>query len=165
LPKQIDQIEMELFTSLFVLQSEFKFNPVPGKSYWMYGTDSGYRLLLVGPDEWHKPYPGHFIGECVLQKDRTWTLMLADTLTQDRTFMAMIDEHRARLHSAFERAEKIDDLLPAFENSLCYYGRVMAFILGRSLLTSMQLSGIKGLDYKGAKKMLTDAATSSVPAE
>ena len=25
LPKQIDQIEMELFTSLFVLQSEFKF--------------------------------------------------------------------------------------------------------------------------------------------
>ncbi len=162
MPKQIDQIEMELFTSLFVLQSEFKFNPVPNKSYWMYGTDSGCRLLLVGPDEWHKPYPGHFIGECVLRKDRTWTLMLADVLTRDHTFMAMIDEHRTRLHAAFEQANKIDDLLPAFENSLGYYGRVMAYIVGRSLLTSMQLAGIKGLDYKGAKKMLADFSVKSV---
>ena len=156
LPKQIDQIEMELFTSLFVLQSELKFNPVPDKSYWMYETDTGYRLLLVGPHEWHTPYPGRFIGECILQQDRTWTLMLGAELTEDKAFMALIEEQRVKLHSALERAEKIDDLLPVFENSLGYYGRVMAFILGRSLLTSMQLSGIKGLDYKGAKKMLAD---------
>src|SRR5688572_1921758 len=158
LPKQIDQIEMELFTSLFVLQSELKFNPVPGKSYWMYETGTGYRLLLVGPDEWHKPYPGRFIGECVLQKDRTWTLMLDDSLAEDRSFMDMIEAQRKKLHSALASAEKIDDLLPAFEPSLSYYGRVMAFILGRSLLTSMQLSGIKGLDYKGAKKLLADSS-------
>ena len=56
IPKQIDQIEMELFTSLFVLQSEFKFNPVPGKSYYMYDTGTGYKLLLVAPHEWHKPF-------------------------------------------------------------------------------------------------------------
>jgi hypothetical protein len=165
LPKQIDQIEMELFTSLFVLQSELKFNPVPGKSYWMYETDTGYRLLLVGPDEWHKPYPGRFIGECVLQKDRTWTLMLSDSLVDDKAFMAMIETQRIKLHSALEGAEKIDDLLPAFESSLSYYGRVMAFILGRSLLTSMQLSGIEGLDYKGAKKMLVDLSNASQASE
>jgi hypothetical protein len=165
LPKQIDQIEMELFTSLFVLQSELKFNPVPGKSYWMYETDTGYRLLLVSPDEWHRPYPGRFIGECVLQKDRTWTLMLDDSLAADKDFMAMIEAQRRKLHSALARAEKIDDLLPAFESSLSYYGRVMAFILGRSLLTSMQLSGIKGLDYKGAKKLLADLSGASPTAK
>ncbi len=161
LPKQIDQIEMELFTSLFVLQSELKFNPVPHKSYWMYETASGYRLLLVGPDEWHKPYPGRFIGECVLQSDRTWTLMLGDGLSEDAAFMNMIEKHRTKLHAALENAKKIDDVLPAFEGSLCYHGRVMAFILGRSLLTSMQLSGIKGLDYKGAKKLLQDLSSGS----
>ena len=165
LPKQIDQIEMELFTSLFVLQSELKFNPVPHKSYWMYETDTGYRLLLVGPDEWHKPYPGRFIGERVLQKDRTWTLMLDEALAGDKTFMNMIEAQRVKLHTAFEGAEKIDDLLPAFEPSLSYYGRVMAFILGRSLLTSMQLSGIKGLDYKGAKKLLADLSAASAVTE
>jgi hypothetical protein len=165
LPKQIDQIEMELFTSLFVLQSELKFNPVPHKSYWMYETASGYRLLLVGPDEWHKPYPGRFIGECVLQTDRTWTLMLSDALAEDPAFMEMIEKHRAKLHEALEGATKIEDLLPTFESSLCYYGRVMAFILGRSLLTSMQLSGIKGLDYKGAKKLLADLSAAPQIAE
>lgn len=155
-PKQIDQIEMELFTSLFVLQSELRFNPIPGISYWMYATDTGYRLLLVGPSEWHTPYPGRSIGECVLQKDRTWTLKLDNKLASDRTFIDLIEQHRAKLHKALEGASKIDDLLPVFENSLGYYGRVMAFILGRSLLASMQLSGIRGLDYKGAKKMLAD---------
>src|SRR5688572_10768116 len=123
LPKQIDQIEMELFTSLFVLQSELKFSPVPHKSYWMYETASEYRLLLVGPDEWHKPYPGRFIGECVLQTDRTWTLMLDDALAEDTTFMNMIEKQRAKLHKALENAAKIDDILPAFETSLSYHGR------------------------------------------
>ncbi|MEY4640074.1 MAG: hypothetical protein RLZZ227_68 [Pseudomonadota bacterium] len=154
LPKQIDQIEMELFTSLFVLQSEFKFNPVPGKSYWMYTTDHGYRLLLVAPHEWHTPYNGHFIGECVLQKDRTWTLVLNPELSADAAFMRTVDALRGNLLSALEKAEKIEDILPGFEESLGYYGRITAFILGKSLLASMQLSGINALDYKAAKGLL-----------
>lgn len=154
LPKQIDQIEMELFTSLFVLQSELKFNPVPHKPYFMYETLEGYRLLMVGPDEWHKPYPGRFIGECVLQTDRTWTLTLSPALAGDSEFINRIEELRGRLRLAMEGATKIEDVLPTFESSLSYYGRIMAFILGRSLLTSMQLSGIRGLDYKAAKGLL-----------
>lgn len=35
-PKQIDQIQIELFTSLFVLHRDFNFNPVPHQSYWLY---------------------------------------------------------------------------------------------------------------------------------
>jgi hypothetical protein len=158
-PKQIDQIEMELFTSLFVLQSEFKFNPVPGKAYWMYEADRGYRLLLVAPHEWHKPYPHRCIGECTLQKDRTWTLVLTPELAADVAFLRRVEEQRARLLKSLESAEKVEDILPSFEGSLCYYGRIMAFILGKSLLTSMQLSGIRGLDYKAAKGLLTHSRT------
>lgn len=165
LPKQIDQIEMELFTSLFVLQSEFKFNPVPGKSYFMYdwpgnaaaGSGRGYKLSLVAPHEWHTPCDGLFIGECILQQDRTWTLMLAPELAQDEVFMKRVEDLRGKLLGALAQAEKIEDVLPSFEESLGYYGRITAFILGKSLLTSMQLSGIKGLDYKAAKGLLTQS--------
>jgi hypothetical protein len=176
LPKQIDQIEMELFTSLFVLQSEFKFSPVPGKSYFMYGfygttgaaaddtgaatvggagAAQGYRLLLVAPHEWHEPYPGRFIGECILQQDRTWTLLLNPELEKDEDFMKRVQDLRGKLLGALAKAEKIEDVLPSFEESLGYYGRITAFILGKSLLTSMQLSGIKGLSYEAAKGFLT----------
>ena len=159
IPKQIDQIEMELFTSLFVLQSEFKFNPVPGKSYFMYDTGAGYKLLLVGPHEWHTPYKGCFVGECVLQQDRTWTLVLDPELADDPAFMRRVETLRGKLQAALESAEKIEDVLPSFEDALGYYGRITAFILGKSLLTSMQLSGIKGLDYKAAKGLLTHSRT------
>lgn len=158
-PKQIDQIEMELFTSLFVLQSEFKFNPVPGKSYWMYEAEQGYRLLLVAPHEWHKPYPHRCIGECTLQKDRTWTLVMTPEVAEDPVFLQRVDAQRARLLRSLEAAEKVEDILPSFEDSLGYYGRIMAFILGKSLLTSMQLSGIHSLDYKAAKGLLAYAKT------
>ena len=163
LPKQIDQIEMELFTSLFVLQSEFKFNPVPTKSYFMYdtfgttaaGAGPGYVLSLVAPHEWHTPDPGRYVGECVLQQDRTWTLLLDPELASDATFMKRVEALRSKLLSTLEKAEKLEDVLPAFEESLGYYGRITAFILGKSLLTSMQLSGINALDYKAAKGLLS----------
>lgn len=153
-PKQIDQIEMELFTSLFVLQGELKFNPVQGQTYWLYHTANAYRLLMVGPDEWHKPYPGRCIGECVLQSDRTWTLQLQADLVEDSVFLDHIEHLRRKLHAALVHSSKLEDILPHFEPSLCYHGRVMAFILGKSLLTSMQLSGIHELDYKAARGLL-----------
>jgi hypothetical protein len=151
-PKQIDQIEMELFTSLFVLQSELKFAPVPGQSYWMYHTDNGHRLLMVGPEEWHHPYPGRCIGECILQLDRTWTLRLQVDLDADAAFLDEVAVLREKLHLALTRAARVEDVLPAFEASLGYHGRVLAFLVGRSLLTSMQLSGIHSLDYEGARQ-------------
>ena len=35
-PKKIDQIAGELFTSMFVLESEFTFKPVIDKEYYLY---------------------------------------------------------------------------------------------------------------------------------
>jgi hypothetical protein len=153
-PKQIDQISLELFTSLFVLQSDFKFAPVPGMRYWMYEREGAYRLMLVAPGEWNGAMPGRCIGMCQLQKDRTWTLSLESEVAADSWFMEEIEARRHKLDSLLEQAESVEDVLPAFEKGLGYQSRVLAFILGRSLRTSMQLSGINALSYTEARGLL-----------
>lgn len=155
-PKQIDQIEMELFTSLFVLQSEIRFNPVVGQRYYLYAQELGYRLSLVAPDEWHRPLAQRYIGLCELQTDRTWTLSLDAAIADDTAFMAEVERQRAALHVAVEQAERLEDVLPVFAPGLGYHGRILAFILGKSLRSSMQLSGIAALPYREAVGLLTE---------
>jgi hypothetical protein len=153
-PKQIDQISLELFTSLFVLQSDFKFAPVPGMHYWMYECQGGYRLMLVAPDEWNGALPGRCIGMCELQNDRTWTLALEPEVASDRQFMDAIETRHRNLEAMLEQAETVEEVLPAYETGRGYQARVMAFILGRSLHASMQLSGINALSYSEARGLL-----------
>jgi hypothetical protein len=153
-PKQIDQVSLELFTSLFVLQSEFRFNPVPGQDYYLYQVGEVYRLLLVGPDEWTGAAPGRYIGHCMLQDDRTWTLELDPEAAADTDFMAKVEARRAALQQRIEGVEALEDALPTFEAELGYYGKALSFILGKSLRASMQLSGIHALSYEQAKGLL-----------
>jgi hypothetical protein len=153
-PKPITQIEMELFTSLFVLQSEIRFNPAVGQVYWLYSRAEGYRLSLIGPDEWHREMPHRFIGRCELLEDRTWTLELADEVARDDAFLAHIERQRAVFQAAMERAGRVEDVLPTYVPSLGYQSRVFAYILGRSLRRSMQLSGIAALPYREAVALL-----------
>jgi hypothetical protein len=153
-PKPITQIEMELFTSLFVLQSEIRFNPAVGQVYWLYSRPEGYRLSLIGPDEWHKEMPHRYIGRCELLVDRTWTLDLAAEVAEDAAFIAHIERQRDIFQTALEQAEHIEDILPTFVPTLSYQGRVFAYILGRSLRHSMQLSGIAALPYREAAALL-----------
>lgn len=162
-PKSITQIEMELFTSLFVLQSEIRFNPVVGQSYWLYQRDDGYRLSLIAPTQWHRPLPQRCIGECTLQTDRTWTLQLEPAIASDDHFMAQIEQQREALHVALEQAERVEDVLPVFASSLGYHGRILAFILGKSLRSSMQLSGIAALPYHEAAGLLGSVAGGPEP--
>jgi len=153
-PKPITQIEMELFTSLFVLQSEIRLNPVVGRRYWLYARTQGYRLSLVAPDEWHRTLPQRCIGECVLQADRTWTLQLQTDVANDDNFMTRIEQQRALLHATLEQAEHVEDVLPVYAHSLGYHGRILAFMLGKSLRSSMQLAGIAALPYQEAAGLL-----------
>ena len=153
-PKQIDQVSLELFTSMFVLQSDFRFNPVAGQDYWMYEGKTGYRLLMVGPHEWTGSPPGRYIGKCTLQHDRTWTLELDPDVVADTAFMQEIEGRRERLQEELEKAETVEDIMPTFEASFGFYGRALAFILGKSLRASMELSGINALSYQEAKGLL-----------
>lgn len=156
-PKQLDQVSLELFTSLFVLQSEFRFNPVPEQDYYLYQVGSVYRLLLVGPDEWTQGCPGRYVGHCLLLQDRTWTLALDPAVAADELFMAEIEARRQALQERLEAAATLEEALPTFEAELGYYGKALSFILGKSLRLSMQLSGIHTLSYEQARGLLPAA--------
>lgn len=154
-PKQIDQIETELFTSLFVLQSRFRFNPVPETPYYLYQWDGEFHLLMVGPRQWHRPYRGRYIGECRLHEDRTWTLSLDQAMSADTAFLNYLHREREKLRESLITADTVEQALPVLEERYGYYGRILAYILGRSLDISMQGSGIKGLSYAQARGLLT----------
>lgn len=153
-PKQIDQVQMELFTSMFVLKSDIRFSPVPDKSYFLYQVEGRYKLLMVGPNEWHTPYRGRYIGECVLHEDRTWSMALDPAMTNDKEFMAQITRDQEKLQQALENAESVEDVLPVFEEALGYNARILAYILGKSLGLSMDMSGIRNLSYNEARGLL-----------
>lgn len=162
-PKHIDQVALELFTSLFVLQSEFRFNPVAGQDYYLYRGNAGYRLLLVGPDEWSGARPGRYIGHCRLLEDRTWTLALDPGVAADEQFMADIEARRQALQERLEAAPTLEDALPGFAAELGYYGKALTYILNRSLQLSMQLSGIHTLSYDEAKGRLPPPEPAAAP--
>ena len=155
-PKQIDQIAGELFTSMFVLGSEFAFKPVAGKEYYLYRKDSRFRLSLVGPDQWPGDLFGQFIGMCRLEKDITWTLEIDERAAQDQVLNQYIQGKKRSFDKAVEKAEQLGDILPVYCASLPYYQRLFASALANSLGISMQLSGIKGLTYAEAKGLLED---------
>jgi hypothetical protein len=154
-PKQIDQISSELFTSLFVLKSGFRFRPVVGKSYWLYRIDDRFKLLMLPPEQWSAGHPGQFIGECVLQEDITWTLTLDPEAARDETLLRLIEEERRRLEDSLQQADSVGDAMPVYVQSMPFYCRLLAYGLGSSLRGSMQAAGINALTYEQARGLLT----------
>lgn len=156
-PKYIEQVSNELFTSLFVLHSQFQFKPVIGRSYWLYRQQEKFRLSLIAPHEWGGTAFGQYIGECVLQADITWTLSLDEAVTQDAALLSLIEKRRQQFEDSLQNAGAIDDVLPFYLAALPFYQRVFASALASSLKTSMQKSGIQGLSYRAARGLLTQA--------
>jgi len=153
-PKHINQISSELFTSLFVLHSHFQFRPVIGKSYWLYQRQQEFQLSLISPAEWGSDF-GFFVGECVLQKDVTWTLTLDTTAANNKSLMSLIEQRRKEYEQALTLAGSVDEVLPFYLEGLPFYQRVFASALANSLKGSMIKSGIQGLSYTQAQKALS----------
>jgi hypothetical protein len=153
-PKHIDQVSVELFTSLFVLESEFRFKPVPGKPYWLYRKEGRFRLSPIAPREWHPAVYGQHVGRCELQRDLTWTLDLSAEAAADAALTELIAERKRRLDRDMRRAETVDRVLPVYEARLPFYQRVFASALAWSLGGSMRRAGIHGLAYEEAKGLL-----------
>ena len=153
-PKNIQQIGSELFTSLFVLNSEIRFKPMPKKTYWLYFKANQYRLSLIAPEQWAPEKYGRFIGACELQTDLTWTLEVSTDCLNDPAFIQAIADQRQELEEKMQQAERIDDVLPVYVETLPFYARVLASALAYSLKQSMQKSGIYGLSLQQAKKAL-----------
>ncbi len=157
-PKQIDQVSTELFTSLFVLNTQFEFRPVPGKSYWLYFTNDKFKLFAIGPNDWATGQPGQFVGECVLRDDVTWTVNLNEEIAVQSWFTDFLDQQRQRVEECLLHAEKLEDAMPYYVQKLPYYSRLLAYGVGTSLKQSMTLAGINSLDYEQAKGLLTHSS-------
>jgi len=155
--KDIQQISSELFTSLFILNSQIRFKPTTGQAYWLYFKDGQYRLSLIAPEQWSPAQSGRFIGACELQSDLTWTLELSVACANDRAFIQDIAKRRRQLEAKLQQAEKIDDVLPVYLENLPYYSRVLASALAYSLTQSMQKSGILGLSFRQASQRLINS--------
>lgn len=159
--KDILQIANELFTSLFVLNSQIKFKPVVGRAYWLYRKDSIYGLSLIAPEEWSPSHYGQFIGACELQPDLTWTLELSEQCRGDLALMAEITLQWERFDQKLNTAEYIDDILPVYIATLPFYSRVLASALAHSLGQSMQKGGISRLNFDQARSKMLPAGTQS----
>lgn len=153
-PKHIQQISSELFTSMFVLHSQFQFKPVVGKKYWLYQRGQRFQLSLISPAEWGVNGFGLYVGECVMQQDITWSLLLDDEAAKDESLMYYIETKRDEFEQAMGSAATIDILLPFYLGELPFYQRVYASALANSLKNSMVKSGIQGLSYSQALKNL-----------
>jgi len=158
IPKKIDQISSELFTSLFVLHSRFQFKPVVGKSYFLYQRSYqkkiDFHLSLISPQEWDTASSGMFIGECILQDDITWSLSLDAEAAHNQTLMALIAIKRDEFENMLDKANTVEDSLPFYLEKLPFYQRVYASALANSLQASMNKSGLLGLSYSQARKNL-----------
>lgn len=161
-PKQVEQVSTELFTALFILQSDFRFQPTPGRPHWLYQKEGRFRLSLTPPESWHPKIAGRYIGECVLQADMTWTLALAEDVARDPEFQDMLAARREAFERELENARTLDEVLPVHRGELPFYQRAFAYALAHSLGRSMDQSGIRGLGYDEARGLLTHAAAESV---
>ncbi|MCW9025370.1 MAG: DUF2452 domain-containing protein [Gammaproteobacteria bacterium] len=155
-PKHIEQISRELFTSLFVLHSKFQFKPVVGKSYWLYRRSNSFQLSMISPTEWGENNFGQIIGECILQKDITWTLTLDENTARNEELMTLIENRQREFEQALSTVDSIDKVLPFYLESLPFYQRVFASALASSLRDSMFKSGIQGLSYNQARQLLSE---------
>lgn len=155
-PKQIKQISLELFTSLFVLESDFKFKPVRGNSYSLYQKNGRFWLSPIRPDEWSETAYGRYIGECELHQDMTWSLEMCEEAAADAQLMASLEQRWETFEEAMAESETVEDALPRYQGQMPFYQRVYAFALAHSLRASMQGSGIQALTYHEAQAQLPD---------
>lgn len=152
-PKRVERVSAELFTSLFVLESDFTFQPTPGRAYSLYQKNGRFWLSQIGPEEWNSSLPGRFVGTCELQGDMTWTLELSEEAGADDALMSTIrDKHRA-LDEQIRTAGTLEEILPRYNESLAFYQRAFSYALAHSLRTSMERSGIASLSYNEARSL------------
>jgi hypothetical protein len=148
--KSVSQIADELFTSMFVLNSDFSFKPVIGSSYWLYQKQGIFRLSLIAPYEWSEQVYGFCIGRCQLHEDVSWTIELTQQAAADDEFNHYLEVRRRQFEQDLLKAEKLEEALPGYLEKLPYYQRVLTSVLTYSLKTSMNKSGIAALTYQQA---------------
>jgi hypothetical protein len=68
--KKIEKLYQEYNDSILVWESKISFDPIVGKTYYLYCFNGVNTLSLLSPKEWKKF--DSFIGEYELNSDRKW---------------------------------------------------------------------------------------------
>lgn len=151
--KPVLQLANELFTSMFILNSQFKFKPVTGREYWLYQKDQQFRLSLVSPGEWKHYDFGFPIACCQLLTDMTWSLKLTEEAHGNDDFMRYIEKQRNEFDNRLNTMQQLSQLLPGYQSHLPFYQRAFVSALSYSLGVSMHKANIASLNFEKAKKL------------
>jgi hypothetical protein len=68
--KKIEKLYQEYNDSILVWESKISFDPIVGKTYYLYFLNGVNTLSLLSPEEWKKF--DSFIGTYELSSDRKW---------------------------------------------------------------------------------------------
>ena len=134
------QVLAEFFTSMLVLSSKFKYQPVVGNRNYLYWIDGDWSMSLIAPGEWSDERRAAYAGACVLQPDMTWTIEPSENLSSENP----VSEAVARFYEAFANMLNTDltleEVLPTYVARLPYYQRLHASALSRSLRGTLLLA-------------------------
>jgi Protein of unknown function (DUF2452) len=131
------QFLKDYFISSLVLSARFRFRPVVGTIYYLYAGEPEWLLSLIGPEQWHGPTPGDFIGACELRADMTWHLdaqNLESAATASRDITLFIESFIARI----TEGDSVAASLPFYLATLPYHQRMLATALAASLRHSLK---------------------------
>lgn len=68
--QSIEKLYQEYSDSVLVWESKISFDPIVGKTYYLYDFNGVNTLSLISPEEWNRK--DCFIGGFVLNSDRKW---------------------------------------------------------------------------------------------
>ena len=68
--ERIEKMYDEYNTSIMIWESKISFEPIIGKSYYLYDFSGVLTLSLIAPNEWNRC--DDFLGEYLLNSDNKW---------------------------------------------------------------------------------------------
>lgn len=68
--ERIEKMYEEYNTSIMVWESKISFEPIVGKSYYLYNFSGELTLSLIAPNEWNRAKD--CVGEYTLNSDNKW---------------------------------------------------------------------------------------------
>jgi hypothetical protein len=138
--KSGEKILTDYCLSALVLGAKFRFRPVPGQLYYLYGNEQEWSLSLIAPQEWGDTMPGEFVADCRLQYDMTWKLQFC-RLPADSPALRRLEFFVESFTHTLASQESVIDELPFYVGALPYYQRMLATGLAASLHHSIEQTG------------------------
>lgn len=133
------QVLAELFTSMLVLSANFKYRPAVNATNYLYWVDRQWHLSLVAPEEWSDSMRAGFVGECVLQRDMTWSISPSELLGYENPVSDAVSRFFDAFAETLDSDLTLDEILPFHVGSLAYYQRLYANALSRSVRSALAL--------------------------